>query len=236
MKYVKFCLLGITAIFSSALVVAQTAEEIVSKHIEAIGGKDKISTVKSVYTEGSLSIMGNEAPSKSYLLNGKGYRSELDFNGQQIVQVFTDKGGWAINPMGGGTDPVPMPDDQYKNGKGQLNAGGPLYDYQAKGSKVELQGKEGELFKLKLTTDGTEQVLLIDPSTYYITKQITKGEVQGQQVDITSSFSNYKKTDYGLVLPYTTEIDLGGFTISATVTKVEVNKEIDPKIFEMPAK
>ena len=236
MKQLKFGLLGVTAIFSSMLTMAQTADEIIAKHIEALGGKDKINAVKTVVTDGAVSIMGNDAPNKTYLINGKGYKNELDFNGQKIVQVFTDKGGWAINPMGGGTDPVPMPEDQYKNGKAQINVGGPLFDYQAKGYKVELQGKEGNLHKLKVTTEGGEQTLLIDPTTYYITKQISKGEAQGQSVEITTTFTNYKKTDFGLVVPYNIDIDLGGFTIAASITKVEVNKEVDPKIFDMPGK
>lgn len=236
MKQFKFGLLGITAIFSSVFAMAQTADEIIAKHIEAMGGKEKISSVKSVVTEGAVSIMGNEAPNKTYLLNGKGYKNELDFNGQKIVQVFTDKGGWAINPMGGGNDPIPMPEAQYKNGKAQINVGGPLYDYQAKGYKVELQGKEGNTHKLKVTTDAGDQTIFIDAATYYISKQIAKGEAEGQSVEITTTFTNYKKTDYGLVVPYNVEIDLGGFTIGATITKVEVNKEIDPKIFDMPGK
>ncbi len=35
-------------------------------------------------------------------------------------------------------------------------------------------------------------------------------------------------------MPYTTEIDLGSFQLSTTIKKVEVNKAIDPAIFEMP--
>ena len=56
----------------------------------------------------------------------------------------------------------------------------------------------------------------------------------GQTVEVVTTFSDPKKTDFGIVLPYSRAIDLGGFALSSKVNKVEINKEIDPKIFEQP--
>jgi hypothetical protein len=234
MKQVKFCLLGVTALFGSMILTAQTAEEIVGKHIEALGGKEKIKGIKSIYTESTMSIMGNEVPNTTYILDGKGFKAEMDMQGQKIVQVYTDKGGWSINPMTGATDPQPIPEEQYKASKGQIFTGGPLFNYAEKGNKVELQGKEGNNFKLKLTSSGSESTYFIDDSTYFVNKAVAKANMQGQDVEITTSFSDYKKTDFGFVMPYGMQIDFGGFNMTATVKKVEINKEIDPKIFEMP--
>lgn len=76
---------------------AQTVDEIIAKHIDAIGGKDKVSQVNSVFIESTSEVMGNEFPSTVTILNGKGFRSESSFNGQSIIQVVTDNGGWNIN-------------------------------------------------------------------------------------------------------------------------------------------
>ena len=85
-------------------------DEIVSKHVEALGGKDAINKVKSVYMESTISMMGADNPSTTTIVDGVGFKSEMEFNGTKIVQTFTDKGGWIINPMTGGTAATPMPD------------------------------------------------------------------------------------------------------------------------------
>ena len=234
MKQLFSYLLAVTAslaVFSSK---AQTADEIVNKYIDAIGGKDKISQVNSLYMEGTVAMMGNDNPTKVLVLNGKGYKTETEFNGQKMVQCYTDKGGWAVNPMGGGAA-EPMPEDQYKSGKGQIDVGGALYNYAAKGTTVTLLGKDGNAYKLKaVTKENDETTYYIDAATYLLTKLVKKGNLMGQEVDITIQFADYKKTDIGMLVPFTINTDLGQFQLSTTITKAEVNKPIDAGVFVMP--
>jgi hypothetical protein len=236
MKKTILSLLTVTTLLSTASLKAQTADEIVNKYVDAIGGKDKVSQINSIYTESSVQVMGNEAPTVITILNGKGYKSETDFNGQKIIQSYTENGGWSLNPMAGSSTPTAMPDDQYKMGKDQMEIGGSLFNYMAKGNKVELLGKDGGNFKLKVVTkDNTEITYFIDAATYYITKIMKKGNMMGQDLVITINLSDYKKTDYGYIMPYSIQTSFGEqFSLSATVTKVEINKTIDPAIFAMP--
>jgi hypothetical protein len=60
--------------------------------------------------------------------------------------------------------------------------------------------------------------------------------MMGQAVTVTTTYSNYQKTDYGIVLPYSANVDMGQFALTINTKKVEVNKEIDPRIFELPKK
>jgi hypothetical protein len=230
---------GIVVVSALAIAVslsAQTADEIVSKYVAAIGGKDAISQVKSVSIGSSVSMMGGENPSTTTIVDGVGYKSETEINGTKIVQCFTDKGGWIVNPMAGDTSASAMPDDLYNTGKGQIFVGGPLYDYAAKGSKVELLGKEGSAYKIKLTSkEGVESTYFIDSTSYFVTSLISKGKMQDQDVTITTRLSDYRKTELGYVVPYAIDVDLGGqFQLTIAVKKVELNKTIDPAVFVMP--
>ena len=241
MTTIKTCIVALSALISTATVKAQTADEIIAKHTEAIGGQDKLAQINSVYIEAGTEAMGNEAPTKIYIINGKGYRSESDMMGQTIVQVVTDKSGWAIMPFGGSSDPAALPDDIYKANADQVYAADPLINYAANGGKVELQGQQTvngvNADKIKYTNKyGAETTYYIDPSTWYIIQSIKQGEMMGQTVTITTTYSNFQKTDYGITLPYTSNVDMGQFAMTINTKKVEVNKDIDQKIFDMPAK
>lgn len=214
---------------------AQTADEIVNKYIDAIGGKDKLEQVRTIVVTNTTQVMGNEGPSTTQIINGKAFRLDYEINGQKSTQVFTDKGGWQINPFMGATTAQPFPEEMYKQSKGQMYFF-PLLDYAARGTKVELLGKDGNNFKLKVTNvDSVETIAYVDDATFYLTKLTRQANFMGQSMELSVTLSNFKKTDFGITVAYTTEINYGGqFAITNNITKIEFNKTIDPAIFEMP--
>lgn len=232
----KHALVALTAVLLAWNAGAQSVDDIVHKHLDALGGKDRIGQIKSIYYESSMQIMGSDASTKITVLNGKGYKLESEANGQTLIQCYTDKGGWDINPYAGATTPEVMNADQYKSGKELIFVGGPLYDYAARGNKLELLGQEDSAYKIRVTTpDSVEYFYYIDPATFYIKKTTQKGVMMGQELMVTRIFSNYKKSDFGYVLPYSLQVNYGPeFSFTSTVTKVEFNKPVDPKIFDMP--
>ena len=172
------------------------------------------------------------------MLNGKGFRNESEFNDQKLIRVYTDKGGWAVNSFAGTSDPQALPDDQYKAGEDQIYIE-PFYQYAERGAKAELVGQEKvgdvNVFKVKLTNkDGAASVYYFDPTSFQIIQVVTPVEMQGQSMEIKNSLSDFKKTDFGIVIPNTIVVDIGDqFTMTSRLTKVEVNPTVDPSIFEM---
>jgi hypothetical protein len=246
MKKIILGILAIATLASTVSVSAQapaaaaapalTAEQVVGKHLDALGGKDAISKVKSMSIDATMQVMGTEAPSKTVVVDGVGMKQESEFNGMKIISAYTDKGGWMVNPMAGAADPTPMPDDQYNTGKVGLSIGGPLYDYAAKGSTIALTSKDDKSYTIKLTSkDKVDYSFVIDAKTFLINTMITTAQMQGQAVTLTTTYSDYRKTDAGFMTPYSIGLDFGGqFQLSMTVNKIELNKTIDPAIFAMP--
>jgi len=90
-------------------------------------------------------------------------------------------------------------------------------------------------YKIKLVDKaGSEFTYYIDPGTYYILKLDTKASLGGKDISNSSSYSNYKKTDFGYVMANTIATSNMGYDITINYVKVEINKNIDPKIFAMP--
>lgn len=225
----------LAALFASTVACAQTAEDIVKKSVDAIGGRDLLSSVKSVVIESDFDFNGNGGTSTTYILFGKGYKSETDFGGTKLIQCITDKGGWTINPFMGQPTATALPEDLVKQSQGQFKAGGPLVDYTANGGKIELVGKDTADYKIHFTNSaGADAIYFINMKTYYIDVVSSKMNMGGQSIDRVVRFSDYKKTDAGMVLPGQQAFDTPQGTATIVNKKIEVNKAIDPTIFDMP--
>ena len=115
-----------------------------------MGGKEKLASIKTVYTENEITVMNNPASGKTYAVNGKGYKSVIDFGGQNVIDCYIVNGGWSLNPLAGQPTAVNMPAAQVKMGQNALDVQGPLFNYAAKGSKAELIGKRRSERKFSL--------------------------------------------------------------------------------------
>jgi hypothetical protein len=227
------------AAFMSVSAYAQTVDEIVDKHVAAMGGLDKLKSVNTIITERSIAVQGMEIPSKSTLVVGKFLRSESTVMGNAMVQVVDGTTGWMIRPtqMGGTGEPEDMPADQVKQQAGQLDPFGSLVSYKEKGNKVELIGKEKidkkDNYHLKVTnSDGQLSDQFIDAETYLISK--VKMDMGGETGEI--DFSNYKEVD-GIKFANTLEMSNSQMGIITLLTnKVVINAQVDEALFKKPTK
>jgi hypothetical protein len=84
----------ITLLFISFNAFSQTVDEIVNKHIEAMGGKEKLLQLKTLVTEGSLSVQGTDIPVKISQEHNKGQRVEMTVMGMSGYIINTPTEGW----------------------------------------------------------------------------------------------------------------------------------------------
>ena len=230
---------AVAAALISASTFAQTVDEIVDKHVAALGGMDKIKAVNTVITERSLAVQGMEIPTKTILVVGKSLRNESTIMGNSMVQVVDDSKGWMIRPaqMGGTGEPEDMPADQLKQQIASLDPFGGLVNYKEKGNKVELVGKEKldkkDVYHLKvISKEGTSMDEYLDAETFLVSK--VKVDMNGQSGEI--ELSDYKEVE-GVKFPNTMDITNAQMgTMSFITNKVSVNTPVDAAVFKKPVK
>ncbi|HLX93321.1 MAG TPA: hypothetical protein VKR32_16670, partial [Puia sp.] len=142
MKMLRFGIMAILPVCCFGFLVAQNVDDIINKHLDAVGGKTLLAKINTFYVEGTVTAMGADYNTKVNSITGKALKSETEVNGSTIVQCITDTGGWSINPLMGQNDATPMTAEEVRLGKASLDLRGMLYNYQERGFTASLTGRE----------------------------------------------------------------------------------------------
>lgn len=226
---------------------AQTADEIVEKHIAAIGGRAALGKLTSRTLTGTITIstpagefsgpieVMNQAPNKVRTL------ITLDLTavgvGKMVIdQRFDGITGYAIDTLQGNRDITGDQLEAMRNGYFPS----PLLNYKQNGITVELAGKEkvGEreayVLVLKPKT-GPSIRQFFDAASFLLIRQVTTADIPPVgALEQTVDFSDEREVDgvkisHKLVAASTVQ----NFTV--VVTKVEHNAAVDQTLFSKPA-
>lgn len=230
MKFLSLLAAGIMAV---SAVSAQSVDDVINKGLDARGGLAKLKALESVVMEGTVNQAGNDITLKFYVVNNKGSRVEFSFQGQTGYTIITPTAGWTYNPFMGSSEATKMTDEQVKDGQVQLDLPGPFVDYKAKGIKAELLGKETvegkDCFKIKLTRpNGKSSTYYLDATNYYVVRMIGTNVVNGSEVEITTDYSDFRKTPEGYVFPFKRVTPQG----EVNFDKVTINSKVDDSLFK----
>lgn len=238
-KYLKLLVI-IFILGSASKISAQSPDDIIAKHIAAMGGADKLSKVKSLKISANMEIMNVEMPVTTIIVQDKAFRTETTAEGMTIIQAVNGSTGWTINPMTGQAKAEALPEETVKMLSSQTDVTG-LYNYKEKGYAVTLDGEEdlagAKVYKLGITLkNGAKQVNYISKDTFYILKIVASVPVNGQDIKTEIAQSNFKQVE-GITFPFSSEVTTSAMPGMAMVNKVatiEVNPKIDESIFVMP--
>jgi hypothetical protein len=226
----------------SVFSLAQTADELVNKNIQAKGGIDKIKAIKSVRITGKLNAGGgftaatvqeNERPNL--------VRETFSLQGMTAVTAYDGATGWHIQPFGGHKDPELIGEDEMRGLLIDADFDGPLVDYKEKGNTVEYLGHDivdgDDALRLKLTLkDGDIIYYYLDPDTFLEIREEVQQFIRGSVHESVSEMGSYKPVQ-GVMYPFS--ISQGSKANpaeqSTTVEKIEVNVPIDKADFALPA-
>lgn len=231
MKTIKSFLMAFLALTAFQL-SAQTAEDVINKNIEAMGGKEKLATLKSMKMSGNMTVQGSDIALTITKVHQTGMRMDIEAMGTSNYQLANTTKGWVFMPIMGMTSPKEMDADQFKTSINQMDLQGNLFNYKDKGTAVELLGKEmvdgSEAYKIKATfKNGESTNYFIDTKSNRIVKTSGKRKIQGQEVDLETTFSDYKQNADGYWFAHSTTNAQGTIVIN----KIETNIPVDEKIF-----
>jgi len=216
---------------------AQTADEIVQKYANAVGGLDNFKKIKTAKFSGTASAQGNEFPITVQIINGRAMRTDVEVMGQTITNAYKDGKGWKINPYAGAPTATDATADELYEFKIQGSLTSQLMDYKDRGYKAELLGQEdvqgAKTYKIKLTTDDNKTTTyFVDANTYALVKTIGMRSLMGQEMELETYYSEVK--DIGNVkFSMMRSVQSGGQTIQEVhFDKIELDIPIDEKIFD----
>jgi hypothetical protein len=228
---------------------AQSAQEIVNKYLLAMGGKERLQSINSLYQEG-IAVLENGAQlsSKSWRVYDRVYRQEISMPAGKVTIVVTPSRGWSAGPGTGGLF-KPLSDVQFRALRPEIDPGGALVDYSAKGNKIEVVGKDtvnGEpCNRLRVYFPaGGSTVYSIDARTGYILRAShTGGNVLGTILpgsgasahpdgEVTTEYGDYKVIAGGYVFPHA--ITLSPYGAKVKILKIEVNANVDADVLSRP--
>ena len=232
---------------SAHAVAAQTADEIIEKHLAAIGGRAALSKLTSRVMAGTIAVstpagefsgpieIWNQAPNKVRTLINLDL-SNVGVGKMTIDQRFDGTMGYAIDTLQGNRDITGDQLEGMRNGVFPT----PLLNYKQNGISVELAGKEKvgdrDAFVLLIKPKtGPSAKSYIDATTFMLFRQVVTADIPPVgTIEQTTDLSDERDVD-GVKVAHKIVNTSSVQSFTVTISKVEHNGAIDQTLFSKPA-
>lgn len=233
MRAIKYAFTGLLLAAGMTSAMAQNGDDIIRRHIDAIGGEDNWSKIVTMKAVGTLSVQGMEISMTQTTVHNRAMRTDFSVMGSDGYMIVTSTDGWMYMPMQGVTKATPLPEEQLKTMREKLSVRSAMLADKKLVSKAEYAGKDtidkAECYKVKVTDkDGNLQTAYFDASTYYLVRMEGTAKGEGGEQEVNVNFSDFKKLPEGVVMA----MKVGSAQGDIIFKTVEVNKTIDENIFK----
>ncbi|MGM1056286.1 MAG: insulinase family protein [Bacteroidota bacterium] len=210
--------------FNKTVDPAITAEAILNKYIQAIGGKQALDKVNSVLLNATAEIQGQKLDLEvKTTANGKSL-TVVSMGGNAISkQVFDGTTGFAV--MQG--QKIPFNEEQIADVKAESTTFPELIVEDARILGIEaVEGKDA--YAIALNDKTTAYYDLETGLKVKAVKTVTQGP---QTVEIPTGYSNYQEVD-GIKFPFKMTQSFGPQSIEFTVSEIKLNEGVEESDFE----
>lgn len=217
---------------------AQSLESILQAHYKA-ASLEKLQKMNTIITTGKnvYTTTGIESVFTLYQLRPNLIRIEADYVGSKFIQTYNGEKGWMYAPAMGITEPKELTNQELESILNQAEFETPLWNYEAKGSSLELieASEEGSADHLKLTNgNGDVMNFFLDKKSHLISSIRSTQQMGSSQQEIEINMKDYKNVK-GIPVAHYVETKVGGQIVyTIHIEKVEYNKDLDSTLFEKP--
>lgn len=226
---------------------AQTADGIIDKYLENIGGVDKWKAINTAKLTGTVPTPQGDFTFEMFRKAPNKFMISVDVMGQKLIpQAYDGEVAWTLNPFMGDPNPQKLPADQEKSVKQEADFEDPFIDYAQKGHEVSYEGTSDvdgitchQVILTKNKGKGEDEMVMnyyFDSDTYLpllVRQTPNSGQMAGQEINV--YYSDYKDTGNGLVMPHTIDTKVGGQSVQAIkFTLIEFDTEISDDVFRFP--
>jgi len=236
-----FVLAGLAIV--AAPLSAQTADSIIARYVQTIGGTARLQAVQSLRRTGRFTGGGGfEAVVVQENKRPNSVREEFSIQGMTGINAYDGTSGWKIEPWQGKRDPEALGEEEMHGILDDADFDGPLVNYQAKGNRVEYQGVEqiegSDAYKLKVTRPNGDVSFYYLDTEYYVPIRIdTQRMIRGAPQEFETSLGDYKQVA-GVYLPFSFESGPKGSSSAdrskITYDRIEANVPLDNTRFARP--
>jgi hypothetical protein len=213
------------------------AEEVLSKSVEALGGRAAIDAVKSSYSESKTEIkaQGINLVSRTWT-KGRDFYIESDMPGVGLSQVWK-KGDeiWSKDPINGLRKLEGKEADQARWASDPLLVANWKQYFDEAKTVARTKDGERELYEVELgSASGDELVLSFDAKTSLPAGQAFKQSTPMGDIAIRITLDDYRDVQ-GVMVPFRSVTAVPLMSMVQTTEKYEVNVEVDDAKLQPPS-
>ncbi len=239
------CLIGafctILTLQSQALAAQElTADDVIQKAYQAMGGQETWSTIQSTLFSGSFSTYSEKSPFRMYRKRPNLYRFEYKLGDWPVTLGYDGKIAWWLNSafFVEAQWPVEAPLAHAAAIAVDAEFNYPMLDYRRRGHEVELAGVvdlDGQdTFKLMITLgSGAIEAWFLDVETFLPVARISQGADSLRPVELRTFFSDYREVS-GFLFPHYIEQELGSTYQLMEIDEIRINVDLENSFFAMP--
>ena len=221
---------------------AQTADELVNKNIAAKGGMDRILTIRSLRSSGTMQQGSFTVQVGKESMAPKLLRQTFTIQGMTAITAYDGSTGWQLSPFQGRREAELLGEDDLRGLMEEADFYGPLVNYKEKGNTVEYLGHDtidgDDALRLKVTLkNGDIFNYYLDPDTYLEIRIEAMQFIRGAVRETVTDLGSYKKVD-GVYFTFSMEVgsrENPDNRAKVTIDKMEANVPIPLTDFQMPA-